>query len=306
MESVDFLIRNQLAVLAVLLFAILMTAGLLYVRYVKRISVSSATDWLTKTAGIALLPPALVGGGLSMASFDPIPRTVFLDIPQFTCNKHTNRKLLVFIHGWNGDPKETWRNFPTLACRDPGISDVDVLVVDYPTYMARRNVHLAELSDWLSKKLDILYQSRPYAKMAIVAHSMGGVIAREIIINRQLARRQASFGLVVSIASPHKGADIASLGDILNISKPLTEEIKPGSSFLATLQTHWEGLIPRPSSHCYSSHGDTVVSSDSALAYCDYRTMYPYRWNHKELVKPDDRNDDRYALPMNMVSQFLR
>lgn len=306
MELVDFLIRNQLIIFSFILFAISGTAALLNIQYGKDISTGVISKrWLPQVAGLALLPPVLLGGGLSLTNFDPIPKTSFFVLPEPLCSKPANRKLLVFIHGWNGDSKNTWRNFPSLACNDSRFSDVDILVVNYPTYMTRTNAHIAELADWLNKELDVVGQTKRYEKMAIVAHSLGGLIAREMVINRHLANKQNNFGLLISVASPYEGADIARLGEALNISWPLAEEARSGSSFLVTLGTHWTHLTPRPATHCYSSPSDTVVHSSSALANCDGRTNHPYNWGHQDLVKPDTINDHRYALPMYEIEQFM-
>ncbi|MBE0616049.1 MAG: hypothetical protein IH604_20450 [Burkholderiales bacterium] len=303
--ALDWIIRNQLTILALLLFFILAIAGLLYFRYRKHVKFSAIEKWLSQVAGLAVVPPMILGGGLSLASLEPIPKTSFLNLPEPICSKPANRKLLVFIHGWNGDPKDTWRSFPSLACADPRLSDVDVLVVNYPTYMVRRNVHLAELSDWLNKRLDATREFQRYERMAIISHSLGGLIGREMVINRQLAGNKRTFGLVISVASPFQGADIGSLGAALNVSQPLAAEAKPGSSFLATLTTHWDRLTPRPRTHCYSSPGDQVVPSSSALSGCDDRTIHAYHWGHQDLVKPNSSRDDRYALPVYAVAQFM-
>jgi len=319
MELVDFLIRNQLIALSFILFTILAT--LLYKRMkpwfiprylavregvpeeelegVPEEELVSPTDVkadvkvrLGFAVALAALLSALVGGGLSLASLRPIPKAIDLDLDEGPlCSKPANRKLLAFIHGWNGDSNNTWRKFPTLACHDPKFSDVNILVVDYPTYMLRRNLHITELSDWLNNKLDAADQSQRYEKMAIVAHSLGGLIAREMVIIRELARKQVTFGLLISVASPYEGANIAKLGKALQIGQLFAEEARPGSSFLVTLGKHWALLRSRPRTYCYSGVGDAVVSNSSAVAKCDGFTTHPHHhWGHQDLVKPDDTN----------------
>lgn len=178
--------------------------------------------------------------------------------------------------------------------------------------MLRRNLHIAAVSDWLYNKLDVADQSQRYEKMAIVAHSLGGLIAREMVIISRLAQKQVTsqeqvtFGLLISVASPYEGADIAGLGDALNISQCLAEEATPGSSFLVTLGKHWDLLTPRPKTYCYSGVGDAVVSTSSAEAKCDRSTTHPHHhWGHQDLVKPDHIWDDRYALPMHEIGRFM-
>jgi hypothetical protein len=54
---------------------------------------------------------------------------------------------IVLIHGWNGD-ESTWRIFPDLLLSDERLSGCDILLVHYPTFMARRNLTIPQLADW--------------------------------------------------------------------------------------------------------------------------------------------------------------
>jgi triacylglycerol esterase/lipase EstA (alpha/beta hydrolase family) len=171
----------------------------------------------------------------------------------------------------------------------------------------RRNLHIAELSQWINEQLDALDISKRYDKVVIIAHSMGGLIAREIILLKTLHKDQQMFGLLMEVASPHNGANFTKLASILGVSAPYTEEMQSDSSFLATLQTQW-GQLPkewRPETHCYTSPQDDVVPKESALFQCDWGHPHP-QWGHTDLVKPDSSNDPRYNLPMVKVAQFFQ
>jgi pimeloyl-ACP methyl ester carboxylesterase len=227
--------------------------------------------------------------------------TAALAFPQPLCSKPTNRKLLLFIHGWKGDSQTTWQRFPSLACSDPALTDVDVIVVDYPTFMAQRNLNLAPLASWLNEHLDF---ASKYQRVAIVAHSMGGLLAREIIVLKSLHGSQKPIVAMVEVASPHLGANPATIASALGISRPLTEEMREGSSFLVTMQTEWQQIKPRPATQCYGSPHDDVVSETSAAFQCDKFTSYP-QWGHRELVKPVDQRDERYSFPIRFITSFF-
>ena len=257
---------------------------------------------LLRVYGIGVTTAILVGV-LAIPSIRKPVATVALDFPQPVCGKTENKKLLLFVHGWYGDPKNTWQKFPDLTCHDSRLGDVDVIAVNYPTFAARRNLNVAQLADWLNSHLNFGKDGK-YQHVAIIAHSMGGLLSREIVILRSLGGSQGEIVALVEVASPHLGANPARLAAELGITQPLTSEMTHGASFLRTLQTEWQRTNTRPQTQCYTSPQDNVVSEDSALFQCDGSLAYP-QWGHRELVKPLDASDDRYRMPVCFVIAFL-
>ncbi len=315
--AVDFLIRNQRVL--VLLLGLAATATWFFLRFWSSARAGNSTlriaarqelqrfarsNLASGAIAIAPLLPALIGSG---ASFSPdiIRSTSALQFPPLFCSaRPTNDKLVVFLHGWNGDPQGTWRNFPSLVCSDPRFQDVDVILVHYPTFMVRRNANLVDLADWVNANLDAGGRREKYVRIATVAHSLGGLIAREMMLLRRLEEDPRFYRIIVAIASPHDGADIASLGAALGIGQPLAGEASQGSSFLANLRKQWEVTKTRPRLYCFTSPQDKIVSPASAVAQCDRSRRHP-QWSHVELVKPDGSDDPRYWMPMEAVSEFL-
>ena len=324
----DFIIRNQFTLLFLLGFAISLFLCLIIVvyymwsNYLMGAALSIAFPihsfiLLPKLSLAAVALPLIISTvlsiGLPVDIIDrtyrlkfPIPETVSLHDATIMYKRPSN--LLIFIHGWRGDPEETWRKFPGLVHTDRRLSHrIDVLVIDYPTSMWGRTISVIEFSKWINKKLDSTQVWKSYEKVAVIAHSMGGIIAREIAILRELARRDHSFGVLVEVASPHKGANYAKLASSLGIGEPITEELSINSPFLNKLQAQWEALKQRPTTHCYTSIGDKIVLQDSAIFQCDKTLIHPNRkWGHKELVKPGGHEDVRYAMPIDDVILFIQ
>lgn len=231
-------------------------------------------------------------------------RTTALGFPPPLCRKSGNTQLLIFIHGWNGDPNNTWKKFPELACADPTLSGIDVVAVNYPTFAKRRNLNIVGLAKWVNDEINKLDRNQQYKVIVVVAHSMGGLIGREITINRKLSDQQ-SIGLLVEIATPHAGANIAGMSKALGISSDLAEEMIGDSIVLNALTLQWFSLKKnRPKTFCFTSPQDRVVSVQSALAFCDEGTEYPM-WGHTEMVKPPSASDVRYVSPMTVIHEFL-
>jgi predicted alpha/beta hydrolase family esterase len=258
---------------------------------------------------VVIVIVAVVIGGAEVAfsrgDNEQKARTTALALPPPLCNKSGNTQLLIFIHGWNGDPNDTWKKFPELACADPNLSEVDVVVVNYPTFVKRRNLTIDGLAKWVNEEINNIDENQKYKKIAIVAHSMGGLIGREMAIDRKLGDQQ-SIGLLVEIGTPHAGADNARMASALGISKQLTEELMRNSTVLNLLTSQWFSFKQnRPQTFCFTSPQDIIVSEQSAWAFCDDETEYPM-WGHTEMVKPVDASDSRYVSPMKLIHQFMR
>jgi len=242
--------------------------------------------------------------GVLLAVKRPVSPTVGLTALTTACAHPGDDAVILFIHGWNGDPQGTWRQFPALACTDARLSSTAVIVVNYPTFMLRRNLRIAQIADFLQRSIEADPEWSKYRKVGVVAHSMGGLVAREMSLLETLSGRASRPVILIEMATPHEGANLARLAAALGIAEEQTEELRGGSSFLATLQTQWTQLTNRPKTSCFVGIHDVVVSEASALADCDQKLSFP-EWGHTEVVKPMALSDTRYALPMSDVLNSL-
>src|SRR5207244_2292773 len=88
------------------------------------------------------------------------------------------------LHGWRGDREDTWKLFPYLVCGDYKFRDYDVLSIGYPTYLIGSNLSMEGFGGSLADKL-VANDMQRYDKIAIVAHSIGGLLARQIVLKQR-------------------------------------------------------------------------------------------------------------------------
>lgn len=252
-------------------------------------------------AGIAAL--VAIGVGVWLGRSNPVAATTVLGMPELTCNHHS-RKLVLFLHGWSGDREETWKLFPYLVCGDYEFRDYDVLSIGYPTYLIGSNLTMEQFGGWLADKLAANDMQR-YDKIAIVAHSIGGLLAEQIVLEQRPELK--NIVLLAEIGTPHLGPyKYTDLVDSLGLhGGRLVGELQPGSPYLQKLQTDWSNLPNRPHTFCEGSPDDYVVSLESAQSGCDEKHAYP-ALDHRGLVKPTDVREDRYKIPMNTVKRYLQ
>lgn len=321
----DFVIRNQVHVLPILIFVLgfmgiwLWVVILDRVRTGKAVSNASPAPASSQSKRIKASPSSFAGGAVliglvgTSSIFDLIPRTVGLTMPEpehrlvAGAAERTPDNLIIFLHGWRGDDT-TWKRFPELVKQDEAI-DADVWSIHYPTYMMRRSARISDLADGLEDKINAKGFHQRYKKIAIIAHSMGGLIGRKMVLLASLSEgHPRAFGPLIEIATPHLGAALASLADTLHISQELTEEMAKDSSFLTTLRKDWERLGNRPGvrpdTYCFTSPHDNVVTTESAIFQCDSSVTYP-QWGHQDMAKPENAEDDRYVLPISKIRKHF-
>jgi pimeloyl-ACP methyl ester carboxylesterase len=113
--------------------------------------------------------------------------------------------------------------------------------------------------------------------VAIVAHSMGGLVARA-------ALRVCAPGLVsriVTIASPHHGTALARL-----FRSAPARQMRPGSAWLQALNASQEGHWPVPVTSIYSLH-DNLVTPPHTAALTGARLHELTGLGHLSLLRAD-------------------
>jgi len=230
-----------------------------------------------------------------------------LPLPAPLVSHQSARAAIVFIHGWNGNDT-TWRQFPMLASSDNQLSEIDIYRINYPTYMMRRNASVGGLAKWLWQ--DFFHEALipRYSEVHIIAHSMGGLIARQLYISESLSQHSQANDLkirsLITIASPFQGANVAGLAQALGISEELARDMEPRSHFLSDAAGQWSFIREKPVSYCFTSPQDKIVDQWSAKGQCDCVFDYP-QWTHTEMVKPTNAGDARYRNPVRALVKVL-
>jgi pimeloyl-ACP methyl ester carboxylesterase len=272
---------------------------------------------ITRVALSALKPvfshPLLAGvivaaflalSGWFLGEKEPISRTAALQFPPPVC-RSLSKDLLIFLHGWRGDRDTSWQQFPKFVCEDPEFRDVEVWSLNYPTFIFTSNLLLDQTAGWINDRLRANGALKQYRRVIIVAHSVGGLIARRMLLERrpELSR----VVLLIEIATPHEGAaSYIKLMSTLGLrGQDVVEQVRDNSPFLRSLDDDWGRFNERPPTYCLTSPHDWLVSTKSALSQCKDRSYIPVA-DHRGLAKPESVLDDRYTFPMYHVKAALQ
>ncbi len=145
---------------------------------------------------------------------------------QAAAAKSPERPLIVLIHGFNSTPV---RNAAVMApIREAGFPCA--------TFAYPNDWELRETSALLSRQLAQLAKDHPNQRVAIVTHSMGGLVARACIENLKLD--PGNVTQLIMIAPPTHGTLLAHLAVATDV---------------------WEHWLSRPNGGCWTRWRDSVI-----------------------------------------------
>lgn len=245
---------------------------------------------------------------------------------------------IIFIHGLNGN-EFTWRRFSN--CLSDNWEVTDCYDLEYECYTVElgfiKNVPIArtvyrflkggpevvELSGHLRNTVDEI--CKYHKRVILVAHSMGGLIARQYLID--LIRSTKTTGKVrclFTYATPHYGSKWATLYKILvnpifkplhfiwgsGNSKQIVDMCRRNSEFLNELNTEWNKLGLNTKIDFIRIFGgyDWVVDKNSASMKDKNNNdaKLVSGKNHFNIIKPNHEKDRAFIPFYNYLKEFKK
>jgi pimeloyl-ACP methyl ester carboxylesterase len=179
-------------------------------------------------------------------------------------SRNPSRHALLFVHGFRGRAEATWQNVPTEAQNRAECEGLDLLFYGYESTTRRARFHALRLGifiaalltspmEIIARSLEVEPQARQsdfaYRKISVVAHSLGAVICRQMLLDaRRGALAWRHLLELILFAPAHMGADVMHLLDetpnlgLLDIlvsavkyKVPILHDLAPGCQTLAIL-----------------------------------------------------------------------
>jgi pimeloyl-ACP methyl ester carboxylesterase len=175
--------------------------------------------------------------------------------------------LIVFIHGLGGNARQTWTHpsgafWPDLVYGDPAFAKPDILVVDYETTIAGEQTMAAvalSVDGFLRRQSVWTYDS-----VILVAHSLGGIIARQIVVNNPA--HASKVKLMYLLAAPMGGSVLANYASNIGVAGAIVRDLRSieEGSFLANLINQWNSSIGHSTIPTYCAVEGRDVSASGA------------------------------------------
>lgn len=173
-------------------------------------------------------------------------------------------EVLVFVHGFAGEARSTWQEFPSLIMQDSRCQGVDLVFFGYQSTKVRANLSAAVLynflNDFYSCPSEIINEtvlrtgqrSPNFAlkKITLVGHSLGAALCRQVAVDAQRQRAPWAPRIQLILFAPaHLGADViqlvsstlstgrlgAAIASYAKFKYPVLRDLEPNSRFLRSL-----------------------------------------------------------------------
>lgn len=200
------------------------------------------------------------------------------------------KAAVVLLHGFSGQATATWDKFIEYLLVDGSVQSWDIHSVGYPSalrvdvprvWSADPGLDVLALSLRTALSLEPL---RSYRALAIVAHSMGGLIVQRSILDDEDLRRRVSH--VALFGTPSGGLGKAGFVSLL---KRQFRDMDSNGAFVRTLRNDWASRIgdtPPFAFKAIAGDTDEFVSAGSSLSpFADqFRAVVP--GNHLSIIGP--------------------
>ena len=214
-----------------------------------------------------------------------------------------SKQIVLFIHGLFGDSRDTWGAFPDLVRSDPELgSSWEPVTFSFPSPKFRLPFiasapAIHTLADGLKTEIEVRYHDA--TSLVLVAHSLGGLVARQYILDQFKILNKCKIKCLLLFSTPNNGAALANLGSHISRWQPQLRQLCRQSEFLMRLNRDWldMNINEKFRTICVVGGGDDVVTEESARAFwptANIRTIV--NASHTDIVKPKNREDLRYQV----------
>ncbi len=215
--------------------------------------------------------------------------------------------LLLFIHGFSGEASDTFGSIPDMLMKDSKMDGWDMKPFGYSQYVTPEMgkyiwagiEDIDRISDYLSTS--VKYKFDKYDRIAIVAHSLGGLIAQRAILNFK-EEYQNKISHLVLLGTPSNGIEPAKLSKLWNNKY---QQMSSEGNFITSLRQDWKNKFAGEypfKLKVVASTDDEFVTIDSCYAPFGKDHQVTIDGKHLSMVKPECENDDCYGLILNTLT----
>ena len=215
--------------------------------------------------------------------------------------------VLIFIHGFTGEASNTFGEIPKFLAKDKEMNGWDMFPLGYS-----ENVKPAlgkqiwasvddinRISDYLSTSIKNKFGK--YNRVAIVAHSLGGLVAQRALLNLDQKNRERISHLIL-FGTPSNGIDSSSKSSLW---KKRLKDLSSDEPFIQNLRSEWNAQFKDQYDFDFkvvSATEDQFVTTDSSLEPFNSKYYVTVAGDHFTMVHSKDQNNDSYKLIVDSLT----
>lgn len=198
---------------------------------------------------------------------------------------------IVFIHGFGRNIEATWGIFPELLMKESRLKNWDVFSIGYSTTLAfdlagvwSADPEIITMGGLIQTVTDVAPLNQ-YGALAILAHSMGGLLVQRALLSNPALQARVSHLLL--FATPSAGLGKTSP---FQFWKRQVRDLTRDSVFIRTLRQEWNTAFSQTLPFSFlaiAGDRDEFVPRTSSLDPFPEDSQRVVYGNHLELAKPD-------------------
>lgn len=213
--------------------------------------------------------------------------------PVFVTHRSEGKEVaLVFIHGFSGAPQKTFGEFPKFLAENPRLRDWDIFSFGYPTGLGldligiwRADPQIASCADGF-RTAALLPPLNAYKSLALVAHSMGGLVVQRALVDDPNFVR--AVGHVFLFGTPSGGLAKAAW---FKFWKRQLNDMAEGGEFIVTLRDRWRSSFDPATPFKFlaiAGDQDEFVPRKSSIEPFPLNQQRVVNGDHLSIVKPSN------------------
>jgi pimeloyl-ACP methyl ester carboxylesterase len=220
-----------------------------------------------------------------------------------------DENLVLFIHGLSGS-SGTWDTMLQVLVQCRELDHVAYDCYTYPTSLirmpfAKKMPSIQEIASGLKSFIDGHYANKK--NVIIVAHSLGGLIARNYILEQLKGRLDHKIAGLILYASPLSGSGW-SFASKFSWKHAHLKQLSVKTDFLNGMNSDWVTLQAEDKIKLFSviAGVDAIVSPESSLPYIgakNYATLIEH--GHISVTKPQSLDDLRFVYLKNFICEIF-
>ncbi len=215
--------------------------------------------------------------------------------------------LLLFIHGFSGEASDTFGIIPELLANESKMDGWDMKPLGFTKPMPPElgkdiwaaGIDVDKIAMFLNT--NIKNKFKKYDRIAIVAHSLGGLAAQKALLTLK-DEHLSRISHLILLGVPSNGMDASAMEQSWNEKyKDLSSE----GDYIKSLRGKWNetfGTKPPFKLKVAAALDDEYVTMESCFADFDSDSHEMIDGDHLRMVKPDDADDDCYNLILNTLT----
>ncbi|MEH6535471.1 MAG: caspase family protein [Psychroserpens sp.] len=215
--------------------------------------------------------------------------------------------LLLFIHGFSGEASDTYGKIPEMLCENSKMDGWDMLPLGYSQYVKPelgKDIWAAvedvnKIADYLVTSFK--YKFEKYNRIAIVGHSLGGLVAQRALIEIP-EKLRSKLSHVLLFGTPSAGIDSELLTRLWNNKYA---EMSSDGPFIKKLREDWNTTFKDPypfKLKVVGATNDEFVSNKSCYSSFKEEHHVTISGSHLTMIKPNDENTDCYNLILDTLT----